>query len=65
MLESAHEIVESMILCSGLRATGERVQIFGQSQAEEAQKLSNAELDHRVKNALATVSGARRHRGSS
>jgi two-component sensor histidine kinase len=38
------------------RVAGVSIDITGRKRAEEAQKLLNAELDHRVKNALATLS---------
>ena len=39
-----------------IRMLGNHVDITERKQAEEARRLLNAELDHRVKNALATVS---------
>jgi two-component sensor histidine kinase len=43
------------------RAVGVSIDITERKRAEEAQKLLNAELDHRVKNALATVSAVVSH----
>jgi PAS domain S-box-containing protein len=43
------------------RVVGVSIDITERKRAEEAQKLLNAELDHRVKNALATVSAVVSH----
>jgi PAS domain S-box-containing protein len=48
------------------RAVGVDIDVTGRKRAEEQQRLLNAELDHRVKNVLATVSAiAAQTRGSS
>ena len=45
------------------RVVGVSIDITERKRAEEAQRTLNAELDHRVKNALATVSAVVSHTG--
>jgi PAS domain S-box-containing protein len=42
--------------CRAKRMVGVQIDVTERKRAEEARKILNAELDHRVKNALATVS---------
>jgi PAS domain S-box-containing protein len=45
------------------RVVGVNIDVTERKRSEEAQKILNAELDHRVKNALATVSAVVSHTG--